>query len=125
MFDNGNCDTFIDNCVKLNSNNFMIMSRSNKNVLLFNYNIRSFHKNSDEFFGIIQQFETMTDIFCVTETWFNGQAQAEIDGNNSFHSFREQKIGGGTSIFVKSKHGTILMETTFVYDVLESLYRQS
>ena len=119
MFDNGNYDTFIDNCVKLNSNNFMTIPRSNKNVL-FNYNIRSYHRNSDEFFGIMQQFGTMPDIFCLTETWFNEQTQADIDGYNSFHAFREQRNGGGTSIFVKSKYDAALMsETTFVSDVLE------
>ena len=63
MFDNGNDDTFVDNCVKVNNNNFITIPRSNKNALLFNYNIRSFHKNSDEYFCIIQQFETMPDIF--------------------------------------------------------------
>ena len=73
MFDNRNDDTFIDNCVKLNGNNFMTITRSNKNILLFNCNIRSHHRNSDVFFGIIQQFGTMPDIFCLTETWFTEQ----------------------------------------------------
>ena len=92
MFDNRNDDSF--NCVKLNSNNFMTITRSNKNVLLFNrfnYIIRSFHKNSDDFFGIIQQFGTVPDNFCLRETWFNEQTQAEIDGYSSFHAFREQE----------------------------------
>ena len=62
----------------------------------------------------------MPDTFCLTETRFNEQTQAEIDGYNSFHAFREQKNGGGTIIFVKSKYGAALMsETTFVSDVLE------
>ena len=84
-----------------------------------------FTKKSDEYFDIIQQLETMPDIFCLTKTWFNEQTQAEIDGFNSFHAFREQKNGGGTSISVKSKFSAALMsESTFVSDVLE-VYCQS
>ena len=78
MLDND--DTFIDNCVNINSNNYVTIPRSNENLLPFIYNIISYHRNFDEFFGIIQQFETMSDIFCLTKTWFNEQTQAEIDG---------------------------------------------
>ena len=78
--------------MKLNSNKFIAIPRSYKNVLLFNYNIISFHRDFDEFFGTIQQFETLPDNFCLTETWFNEQMQAEIDGYNSFHAFREKNV---------------------------------
>ena len=67
MFDNGNYDALIDNSVKLNSKNFMTIPRSNKKNFLFIYDIKSYHRNFDEFFGIMQQFGTMSDIFCLTE----------------------------------------------------------
>ena len=60
-----------------------------------------FTKKSDEYFDIIQQLETMPDIFCLTKTWFNEQTQDAIDGYYSFHAFREQN-------FVKSKYDVAL-----------------
>ena len=52
MFDNGNYDTFIDYCVKLNSNNIMTIPRSYKNVLLLITILDHFTKTLMNFFGL-------------------------------------------------------------------------
>ena len=108
------CKSF--NRMELNSLKNVI----NKQIWLLNYNIRSFHRNSDEFLGIIDKLEFKPDIYCLTETWFNQNSCEDIKNYKSFHMYRNQKTGGGISLFLKSRFsGVMIDEFSYVSDVME------
>ena len=82
------------NNIPLNYNNF--------NITLLSYNIRSFHKNYNQFESML---ETMGEVpeFCVlTETWnsANNVNVCKMDSYTGYlHTFRDGRRGGGVSIF--------------------------
>ena len=67
------------------------------------FNICSFSKNSDEFLGYLSNCEHDFDIIILTETWAKDETYTlcHIPGYNSTHNLRENRRGGGVSIFVK------------------------
>ena len=89
-------------------------------IWLMNFNIRSFHKNSDEFYGYIDQLVSKPDIYCLTETWFSNENCADVSNYEAFHTYRDQRTGGGISLFVKSNYkSVVLSELSYVTNVLE------
>ena len=70
---------------------------------IISFNIRSFSKNSDEFLGFLLNCEHEFDIIVLTETWARDETQCVcfIPGYKSVHNYRNNKKGGGVSIFVK------------------------
>ena len=90
-------------CLYRDVNDFKndFINESSMSVLCFN--IRSFYKNIDEFLAILSLNESNIDIIVLTETWLNNDNKQLgcIPGYVSYHCYRDSKIGGGVSIFVK------------------------
>ena len=82
------------------NNDFYCYRKFDLNVICFN--IRSFFKNDDEFFACIGSIKLKFDIIILVETWLTHSTVTlcTLDGFNGFHSVRNNKIGGGVSIFV-------------------------
>ena len=66
-------------------------------------NIRSYFKNIDETLLTLKNSIDKVDIIIMSETWLNSNTVklCNISGFNGFHNYRESKICGGISIFVK------------------------
>ena len=70
---------------------------------LLSFNIRSFKKNHDEFIGYLKNCNHEFDIIVLSETWAKEETHCmnSLPGYNAFHNYREDRRGGGVSIFVK------------------------
>jgi len=71
------------------------------NFSVFHCNIRSFHKNSDELLILLSRLSHKPDIIVLTETWFSEGFVGEMDSYQGFHVYRNNRRGGGVSIFVR------------------------
>ena len=80
------------------------------------FNIRSFSKNFDEFNGFLDNCGHVFDVIVLTETWANDETRTlcHIPGYNSVHNYRENKRGGGVSVFIKE---TIRFEAIDVLNI--------
>jgi len=75
---------------------------SSNNFNIFHFNIRSAFANYDEFSLLIRQLKKRPTIIILTETWFSPTNILEIPNYEGFHTYREDKRGGGVSIYVNS-----------------------
>ena len=105
---------------------FNSYSRSNheNGLSIICFNIRSFTKNSDEFLGYLKNLELKFDVIVLTETWGKEETLAlfNIPGYNSHHNYRQNKISGGVSIFVKNTlHTEEIDELNISNDTIESV----
>ena len=91
MFDVENL--YSEDCFNYDCESFKTVPMSCKDIMVLNYNIRSFNKNSDEFLGFVQHSGTLPDVFCLTETWCGPQSLAKLDGCESIYSGRSE-VGG-------------------------------
>jgi len=80
-------DSFFDRLTKLNFS-------------VFHLNIRSFNKNFDELSILFRQFNNQPNVIVLTETWFSPDCKGSIDGYTGYHVIREDRRGGGVSVFV-------------------------
>ena len=69
--------------------------------VIFNQNIRSFNQNYDTLASFLSNINKTVEIIVLTETWFTAGSCCNIEGYRGYHSYRENKTGGGVSIFVK------------------------
>ena len=88
-------------------------------VTLINFNIRSYHANSDAFFCIFDE-QNLPDIFVLTETWFSNDNALNLHGYSSYHTIRSSRRSGGVSVFVKnSLESYILPDLCLCNDSIE------
>jgi len=80
--------------------------RNVNGLVVLHLNVRSFNKNSDCFCLFIGKLAVMPDVLVFTETWFSSDTVTELDGYNSYHVYRNERRGGGVSIYVKRKYNT-------------------
>ena len=110
---NDNQDIF--NCSYRSIDSFKVLKQQfPKNGLsIVCFNVRSFSKNGDEFVGYLSNLEHDFDIIVLTETWANNETQTlcQIPGYNSTHNPRENRRGGGVSIFVRESIDFSIIET--------------
>ena len=93
----------------------------NNNLVIFHQNIRSFNKNYDFLSSFVEGIKTTIDIIVLSETWFSEDLKCDIDGYNSFHSYRTSKVGGGVSIYVRSGIGVYtISDKCIISDDVES-----
>jgi len=80
-----------------------------KKFSVFHLNIRSFQRNSDEFNILLEQLAVRPSVVVLTETWFTTQYTGDLEGYDAYHTFREDKRGGGVSVYVRKgfKHKSI------------------
>ena len=93
------------NCKYYSTESFKTLSQNftNLGLSIICFNIRSFHKNSDEFLAFIHNTNHTFEVIILTETWSKEETHTSchIRGYNSVHNFRTGRRGGGVSIFVK------------------------
>jgi hypothetical protein len=71
--------------------------------VIIHQNIRSFNCNIDEFTVFLGTLCVDVDVIILCETWLNKGNVGDIGGFRGYHSCREDKRGGGVSIFVSEK----------------------
>jgi len=92
-----------------------LLEEKNCKFFIFNFNVRSFSKNSDEICGILGKLSNRPDVIVFTETWFTEGTVAELDGYNSFHTYRNELRGGGVSIYVSKQYsGSYVSQWSYV-----------
>jgi hypothetical protein len=66
-------------------------------------NIRSVHKNMDEFLLFVQSLSAEFHALILTETWLEDQSYwLNIPGYTAYHSIRPNRRGGGVTVLVNS-----------------------
>ena len=97
---------------KLKSHDFTFM----------NFNIRGLTNNYDEFTSLISSFQSKLDVFILTESWLSNESYSsmEITSYKSHHTTRNQKKGGGVSIYVNSNYESEqVKEFSFIKSFIE------
>ena len=106
-----NRDIVYDNEVRLSEfdadsfNRFVNESfvESTESLSLIHINIRSLARNNDSFTASLETLNLNFDIIAVTETWLRDPSQdVYFSSYNSCHSVRNERIGGGTAIYMKN-----------------------
>ena len=95
--------TLNNRCLKYDTFSINTISDCKNKFAVFCFNIRSYHKNIDEFLATIDAFKNKIDVFILTETWLTNSTSSlcSIKGYNAYHSIRCFQTGGGVSVFVK------------------------
>lgn len=92
------------------------------NLFIVHHNIRSFNKNFDEFACFMASLACEIDILILSETWFSHDDVTNIVGYHSFHCTRDNKGGGGVSVYIRKtincKAEPILVKSCDVADIL-------
>ena len=97
-----------------------LSSNLNCDLIIFNYNVRSFNANKESFFALLDCMTDYPDVLVLTETWFSPESEVNITGYNAFHTTRSDRVGGGVSIFIKSKWNAELVPNCCICnDVIE------
>ena len=87
------------------------------------FNIRSFNRNAEEFLSYLACCEHDFDVIVLTETWAKDETHdlCHIPGYLSAHNFRNNRKGGGVSIFVKDIYKIeVLDQVNISNETLES-----
>ena len=81
--------------------------RANNYFSMVHLNIRSMAKNLGNFELYLKSLEFEFDITGLSETWIKGQNQdfSKIQGYRQEHVYRENRSGGGVSLFIKNRSG--------------------
>ena len=94
------------------------------NLKIINMNIHVFSANGLDFNAHHATLNVKFDVICLTENWLN-IADENINlfpGYTSYHSIREQRLGGGVSVFINNKfESNQLYDHSFNYEFLESV----
>ena len=70
--------------------------------VVIHHNIRSFYRNFDSLSLLLNELDKNIDVLVLTETWFSEGLCCEVEGFVGYHVFRDGRVGGGVSIFVRS-----------------------
>ena len=92
---------------------------------IFHINIRSLYSNLDDINSFLQLIKYKFNILCFTESWLSNATKdlVSFPGNKSFHQLRNNKRGGGISVFVSELYGCKkLSEACLTLDYIESLF---
>jgi len=88
---------------------------SKRNFCIFHFNIRSFNRNSDNLFLFLSKLPNLPGVIVLSETWFSVNNTREIEGYNGYHVYRQNRRGGGVSIYVRhTLRATLVADTSFV-----------
>ena len=96
-----NSNTNYCNAYDLNSFNASV-GKMVDNFFIISQNIRSFTKNIDGFTLYLSNLDLKPKVIILQETWFSEANCHDIEGYRGFHNFRENKKGGGVSIYVSN-----------------------
>lgn len=76
------------------------VSHCGGNFFMIHLNVRSFRRNFDEFVIYLNNLDCKFQVIVLTETWFSKDFVGHVSGYSAFHSYRNNRGGGGVSIFV-------------------------
>jgi len=97
-----------------------LYSLSSSSISIFHFNVRSFAKNGSELLLFLSGLPSLPDVIVMSETWFGDDYVDMIGGYIGYHVFRQNRRGGGVSIFVNRKfRSRSITEQSFVEDDLE------
>jgi len=97
-----------------------LMEETGCKFLLFNFNVRSYNRNSDEICAFFELLPCKPDILVLTETWFSEETITELNGYTGFHTYRDNCRGGGVTIYVKKKYkSSALSRWSYIDDSME------
>jgi hypothetical protein len=85
------------------TNSFNSAHVDTNNFLLVHHNIRSFCKNFDELGAFLDELNKDIDVLVLSETWFCSDNYQSIEGYTGYHCCRQNRRGGGISIFVREQ----------------------
>ena len=68
---------------------------------IFNVNIRSSRTNFDFFRHYTNELKHQFSVYTLTETWLKNYNKNNLKGYQHIHKLRDNKLGGGVSIYVK------------------------
>ena len=97
---NGTCINFSIESFNAKINSLNISTHTKNNIFILNYNIRSFNSNIDEFSTFIDELMIKPQIIVLSETWFSHSFIGNLNGYTGFDCSRQNRIGGGISIFI-------------------------
>lgn len=92
------------NCCYYTRENFNVLYRDvgiENKLFIVHHNIRSFNSNFDELACYLASLPCHVDILILSETWFTNDMCENIEGYDSFHCTRDNKTGGGVSIYIR------------------------
>ena len=96
---------------------------------VFYFNIRGLRSKLDELISVLDNIAVTPDVLVLTETWLTKDIKKlySIPGYNHFGVCRDEKRGGGISIYISNQidfilveEGTIIIEN---YEILHTLIR--
>ena len=102
-----------------------IYSPNHSNLRLIHYNICSLYPKLDEIKAELSLLEFKFHILCFTESWLTEDTYhlAHFDSYIPFHNLRENKRGGGVSVYVtKDLNATVLSHFTLSNCHIETLF---
>ena len=78
-----------------------LLQTSASSLKFINFNIRSFHSNSDHFIAFLELLPVLPDLVLLSETWnsVNNVVSCKLPNYQDYHQFRETRRGGGISVF--------------------------
>ena len=90
-----------------------VKHHGNINIDLLHLNIRSFHKNCDNLVLLLkdlQEIGVVVHIIALCETYLNpdNNSTAQLENYRSFHSFHQDRLGGGVTLFLHDRFNKIL-----------------
>ena len=70
---------------------------------IIHFNCRSLPQNFDKVKETLNELKTVFDVIALTETWLNTSNMNDytIEGYESYHSVRENRVGGGVALYIK------------------------
>lgn len=78
----------VDNDCGTNTADSFNRKFSSSDSILIHHNIRSFNRNLDSMSIFLKSVDAKIPPYVLTETWFKRKATFNMDGYNSYHSFR-------------------------------------
>ena len=94
--------TYNSQTYTISSLNEEIKHNTDNKFFIIHQNIRSFSRNYDEFSATLSALNKSADVIVLSETFFNVNYCANIDGYDAYHVFRPIKKGGGISVYAKN-----------------------
>ena len=86
---------------------------------VFSLNIRGLISSCDDLLQYVNS--NCPDVFCICicETWFNSLNYIDLEGYISFHGYRDNRIGGGTTIYLRNDLSEFDTIPAFTFCVLD------
>jgi len=78
--------------------------------LILHQNIRSFNANYDYLAAFLDSLRCRPSIMVLSETWHSSSDCQEIDTYTSYHVLRDNRTGGGVSVFVDNRWSCTLVD---------------